>query len=49
MTVARPKGELILPLARPAWGQRVESHLDLPAGSFTNLRGASSTVTTVEA
>jgi hypothetical protein len=29
MTVARD---------RPAWGQRVESQLDLPPGSFTNLR-----------
>jgi hypothetical protein len=29
MTVARD---------RSAWGQRVESHLDLPPGSFTNLR-----------
>jgi hypothetical protein len=29
MTVARD---------RSAWGQRVESYLDLPPGSFTNLR-----------
>jgi hypothetical protein len=29
MTVARD---------RPAWEQRVESQLDLPPGSFTNLR-----------
>ena len=29
MTIARD---------RSAWGERVESHLDLPPGSFTNLR-----------